>query len=155
MIGRPTLFTQQIADIICEETATSSKSLKTICALEGMPAVRTVLSWLSDGSKEDSKQESKDFLHNYARAKEEQADFLAEEIIEISDDGSNDYMTIVKGDLKYNVEDKEVTSRSKLRVDSRKWVASKLKPKKYGDKLDLNGDLNQTLIVKFQDDEKE
>jgi len=137
MTGRPRIFTREIAERICEETATSSKSLKSICEPEEMPSVRTVLSWLSDGSKEDAKPELKDFLHMYARAKEEQADFLAEEIIEIADDGTNDYMTITKGDASYNVEDKEVTNRSKLRVESRKWIASKLKPKKYGDKVDL------------------
>ena len=73
----------------------------------------------------------------YARAKELQADYLVEEMVEIADDGSNDYMTIVKGDMEYNVEDREVTSRSKLRVDTRKWIAAKLAPKKYSDKMDV------------------
>lgn len=136
--GRPSIFTQEIADKICEEIATSSKSLKTICGEEGMPSVRTVLSWLSQGDKEESKPEFKEFLHQYARAREEQADFLAEEILEIADDGSNDLMTITKGDASYETENKEVTNRSKLRVEARKWIASKLKPKKYSDKVDLN-----------------
>lgn len=103
-----------------------------------MPAVRTVLYWLAEAGKPDAKEELKTFLHQYAHAREAQADFMAEEIIEIADDGSNDYMTVVKGDQEYNIENKEVTNRSKLRVDARKWVASKLKPKKYGDKIDLN-----------------
>ena len=60
-----------------------------------------------------------------------------EEILEIADDGSNDLMTITKGDLSYEAENKEVTNRSRLRVDARKWIASKLKPKKYGDKVDM------------------
>jgi len=50
-------------------------------------------------------------------------------------------MTITKGDETYNVEDREVTNRSRLRVDSRKWLASKLNPKKYGDKLELDGNI--------------
>jgi hypothetical protein len=67
-------------------------------------------------------------------------------MIDIADDGSNDFMTITKGDISYEVENKEWTSRSKLRVETRKWAASKLKPKKYGEKLDLgfrgkNGEL--------------
>lgn len=118
-----------------------------------MPAVRTILSWLLDGEKEEGKQAHKDFLRSYVRAREEQADFLAEEILEIADDGSNDLMTITKGDASYETENKEVTNRSKLRVDARKWIASKLKPKKYGDKLDLNHEGGQTIVVKFQDDE--
>jgi hypothetical protein len=136
--GAPSIFTQEIADKICEELATSSKSLRTICKEDNMPSVRTVLYWLSQGEKEDAKPELRDFLHQYARAREAQADHLVEEIIEIADDGSNDLMTITKGDISYEQENKEVTNRSKLRVEARKWIASKLKPKKYGDKVDLN-----------------
>lgn len=143
--GRPTKFTQEIADTICEEIATSSKSLKTICAKDEMPAVRTVLSWLSEGEKPNANEDLRSFLHSYARAREAQADFLAEEILEIADDGSNDLMTVGKGDATYEVENKEVTNRSRLRVDARKWIASKLKPKKYSEKIDLN--VEQTIEV--------
>jgi hypothetical protein len=143
--GRPSKFTQEIADTICEEIATSSKSLKTICEKEGMPAVRTVLHWLSEGEKTGATEDLKLFLHSYTRARDAQADFLAEEILEIADDGSNDFMTITKGDKTYEVENKEVTNRSRLRVDARKWIASKLKPKKYSERIDLNVD--QTIEV--------
>lgn len=149
--GAPTIFSQDIADKICEEIATSSKSLKTICRPADMPAVRTVLKWLSEGDKEDGKPELKGFVHQYARAREEQADFLAEEIIEIADDGSNDLMTITKGDISYEQENKEVTNRSKLRVEARKWIASKLKPKKYADRIDHNIEGEQTIFVKYQE----
>lgn len=138
-MGAPSTFNKEIADKICDELATSSKSLRSICGEEGMPAVRTVLNWLSQGEKAESEDDSlKLFLHQYTRAREAQADFLAEEIIQIADDGANDLMTITKGDKSYEVENKEVTNRSRLRVDARKWIASKLKPKKYGDKLDLS-----------------
>jgi hypothetical protein len=97
--------------------------------MKDMPSVRTVLRWL---------REDKDgFCAQYARAKEEQADFMIEEMIEIADDGSNDLMTVQRGEDSYEMENKEVTGRSKLRVETRKWVASKLKPKKYGDKIDV------------------
>jgi hypothetical protein len=131
-------LTQEIADSICEQIATSSKSLRTICAEEGMPKVRTVLLWLSQGESENASEQLRLFLHQYMRAREAQADFLAEEILEIADDGSNDLMTITKGDITYEQENKEVTNRSRLRVDARKWIASKFKPKRYGDKVDLN-----------------
>jgi len=150
-MATPTKFNQDIAEKICEELSTSSKSLRTICKQDGMPTVRTVLSWLSEGDKEDGKPEFKAFLHQYARARENQADFLAEEIIEIADDGSNDLMTITKGDTSYEQENKEVTNRSKLRVDARKWIASKLKPKKYGDRIDHNHEGGQTIIVKHEE----
>jgi hypothetical protein len=132
MGGRPTKYNKTLALAICSETAISSKSLKTICE-ELDIHVKTVLTWLYDTDSPNHK----DFSAMYARAKEQQADFLAEEILAIADDGTNDFMTITKGDNTYNVEDKEWTSRSKLRVDSRKWIASKLKPKKYADKLDV------------------
>ena len=129
--GRPTKFTPELADLICSKIATSSRSLKTICDGEEMPAVRTVMYWLRDNA---------DFLQQYTRAKEDQADFLAEEMIDIADDGSNDFMTIQKGDASYEVENKEWTSRSKLRVETRKWIASKLKPKKYSERVDITTD---------------
>ena len=80
--GRPTEYSQEIADVICEEISTSNKSLKTICDDKYMPAVRTVLYWLNS---------NKDFLQQYTRAKEEQADFLAEEIIEIRTNDERKY----------------------------------------------------------------
>lgn len=126
--GRPSSYTQEIADKICDEIATSSRSIKTICDADDMPSSITVLKWLRDFP---------DFLSQYTRAKEMQADYLAEEMLDIADDGSNDFMTITKGDESYEVENKEWTSRSKLRVEARKWIASKLKPKKYGDKLEV------------------
>lgn len=139
--GRPTLYTDELAILICEKIATTSFSLRTICEEEGMPCVATILTWLKN---------KPEFLAQYTRAKEEQADYLIEEMIDIADDGSNDLMTIVKGDKYYEVENKEVTSRSKLRVETRKWIASKLKPKKYGEKIDVTTDgekLNQPLII--------
>lgn len=127
--GRPELFNQELADKVLEAIATSQKSLRTICSEEGMPSVTTVLKWL--------REDKNGFATQYARAKEEQADLLVEDMLDIADDGTNDFMTITKGDISYNVEDKEVTNRSKLRVETRKWIASKLKPKKYGEKIDL------------------
>lgn len=125
--GRPLAYTQDIADRICEQIATTSQSLRTICLNDDFPSVATILNWL--------KEDTEGFLAQYTRAKEMQADYLAEEMLDIADDGSNDFMTIVKGDKEYTVENKEFTNRSRLRVDTRKWIASKLKPKKYGDKV--------------------
>lgn len=126
-MGRKTKYNERKAVAICELIATTSRGMKSICEELGIP-VRTALDWLAGNTE---------FSQRYARAKELQADMMAEEIIEIADDGTNDYMTIVKGDVEYNVENKEVTNRSRLRVDARKWVAAKLKPKKYGDKVDV------------------
>lgn len=73
-----------------------------------------------------------DFREKYARARADQADFLAEEILQIADDGLNDTYTDEEGNVRTN---QDVIARSRLRVDSRKWYASKLLPKKYGDRV--------------------
>jgi len=140
--GRPEIFTEEIANYICLQISTTSKSLRTICKEDGMPCVATILNWLSEGDKPQGEEWAKRFLAQYARARDNQADFLAEEILEIADDGSNDLMTITKGDTSYEQENKEVTNRSKLRVDARKWISSKLKPKKYGDRVINDVNLN-------------
>lgn len=78
--------------------------------------------------------------NKYARAIQLRADKLAEEILEIADDSSNDTITKTYGDETVEVENREWVNRSKLRVDSRKWLMSKMAPKKYGDKLDITTD---------------
>lgn len=136
-LGRPSEFTQEIADEICAELATG-KSLRTVCAAEHLPSIKTIFNWFRTYPL---------FLQQYTRAKEEASDALIEEMIDIADDGSNDFMTITKGDISYEVENKEVTNRSRLRVDTRKWIASKLKPKKYGDKVDLTSGGDKIEVI--------
>jgi hypothetical protein len=97
-----------------------------------MPGKATVFRWL--GVHEA-------FRDQYARAREAQADTLADEMLDIADDGDNDWMER-KGEDGQSLgwrENGEAIGRSKLRLDTRKWIASKLKPKKYGDKLALGG----------------
>lgn len=94
-----------------------------------MPSVTTVMRWLGEES-------AADFREQYARARELQADKLAEEILAIADDGSNDTYKDEDGLPRV---DHDHIARSRLRVDSRKWLAGKLAPKKYGDKLAVGG----------------
>ena len=107
------------------------KSLRSILKASDMPSSRTFFKWIDD---------DKEKVKRYARAMEIRADSIFEDILEIADDGTNDFMTITKGDVEYNVEDREVTNRSRLRVDARKFFLSKVLSKKYGDKLDLTSD---------------
>jgi hypothetical protein len=79
-----------------------------------------------------------EFSQQYDKAKAESADSLAEEILDIADDGTNDWMERNgKDGEKQTVFNTEHVQRSRLRVDARKWIASKLKPKKYGDKTEV------------------
>ena len=107
---------------ICEQIA-MGKSVRKICEAEDMPAMSTIFLWLT-------KHES--FSEQYARARETQADVLFEEVLEIADDGSNDTYVDGEGNATTNYDH---IQRSRLRVDARKWMAGKLRPKKYGDKV--------------------
>lgn len=91
-----------------------------------MPGLSTVFRWLAENEL---------FRDNYARAREVQADVLADEILEIADEGRND--TYVDDEGRERT-DYDVVARSKLRVDARKWIASKLLPKKYGERQQVD-----------------
>ncbi|MBY3590602.1 terminase small subunit protein [Rhizobium bangladeshense] len=129
MTGRPTKFTQSLADIVCERIA-DGESLRSICRDETMPAKSTVLAWLADDEKAA-------FRTKYAQAREIQADGFVDEMVEIADDGSNDWMERNFGEETRWVENGEVLRRSQLRIATRQWIAEKLKPKKYGSKVEL------------------
>ncbi len=149
-VGRPSIYTPELADKICLRLA-QGESLKAICTDDEMPAATTVHQWVLEDKGADE-QGKGGFSNKYARARAIQAENMFDEILDIADDGTNDYMTITKGDMTYNVEDHEVTNRSRLRVDSRKWYLSKVLPKKYGDKLDLTsgGDKLPQPIINVQ-----
>lgn len=90
-------------------------------------------------------------MEQYARAKEIQAEGFAEELMDIADDGTNDWMEKLDKDGKPIgwMLNGEHVQRSKLRVDTRKWVASKLLAKKYGDKIqnEVSGEIGIKSIL--------
>lgn len=125
-------FSQDIADTICDRLA-NGESLRAICRDDEMPVQSTVFKWLDQQPA---------FAKQYARAREAQADTLADEILEIADDTSRDTIVTEKNGEQPN---SEWITRSRLRVDARKWLASKMAPKKYGEKLDLDATVNGKL----------
>ena len=127
MAGRPSTYTEAIAAEICDRLA-DGESLRSICRDKHMPDRNTVHDW---AFKDEA------FYRQYARARELQAETLVDEIIDISDDGTNDWMDRQNGDGQVidRVVDHEHITRSRLRIDSRKWFASKVLPKKYGEKV--------------------
>jgi hypothetical protein len=126
--GRPSAYTPSVAAAICEALA-DGISLRKLCAQPAMPSMTTVMRWLADEHKQE-------FRLHYAHAREAQADLLAAEILEIADDSSGDIIIDKDGNTRL---DREFVARARLRVDARKWLASKLAPKKYGDKLEHTG----------------
>lgn len=103
-------YSQELADEICDRIA-NGESLRSIVGDENMPASSSIFKWLG---------EHKSFAEQYARARETQADVIADEVLLIADT--------------------EIDSqKARVRIDARKWYAGKLQPKKYGEKLNLGG----------------
>lgn len=122
-MARPSDYTPEIAATICEHLS-DGKSLRQIERMDGMPHRNTVLRWLD---------KHEEFQGQYARAREAGLDAMGEEIQEIADNGTGDVWIDEDGVEHVN---SDVINRSRLRVDARKWIMSKLAPKKYGDKID-------------------
>lgn len=135
-VGRPSLYSLEVADAICERIV-EGESLRSICRDEAMPAISSVFKWLREHSQ---------FADQYAISKAEQAETLAEELIDISDEAEYENIE-VEGAIVGVRFDSTAVARNRLRVDTRKWIASKLKPKKYGDKVDLNHGGNVALSL--------
>lgn len=124
--GRPTKYSLGIALIICERLA-DGESLVSICKDPDMPKKTAVYEWLAA---------KKDFADMYARAREDQADSLADQIIALADEMPME-ITDEKGGTRF---DSAYVTWQKNRVDARKWVAAKLKPRKYSDRIAHVGD---------------
>lgn len=117
--GRPTTYTQEIADAICRRLA-EGETLRAICRDMGL-AIGTVLGWVRD--------DRDGFAERYARARDIGYEVMADELIDIADGGSDDWQ------------------RDRLRVDARKWLLAKALPKRFGDRVTLSGDAEAPLGV--------
>lgn len=113
-----------VQEEICRRVM-EGESVRSICSDEQMPAKSTVFAWLA---------QDVNFRQAYVLAKQILAEQYAEEIISISDDSTGDYVETDRG----MEVDRENVQRSRLRVDSRKWLAGKLAPKRYGDASTIN-----------------
>jgi hypothetical protein len=137
-MGRPSSFTQHIADLICVRIA-EGESLRKICEDDEMPERVTIYRWLAADP---------DFCNQYTRAREDQADTLADEIIAIADEQPEVIAVLDRhGALIEHKLDNAFLQWQKNRIDARKWTAMKLKPKKYGDRQILAGDSEAPLEV--------
>ncbi len=138
--GRPTKYTPELAALICKKVATSTCGLSKLCRMnDDIPEKSTINLW---------RWEYPDFSAQYAQAKLTQADLLAEECLEISDDASQDLDFDKDGNEILNT---EFVARARLRIDTRKWLASKLLPKQYGPHVpkEDNKDDNKSVLEKI------
>lgn len=142
--GAPSIYTQELADKICKSLA-SGMSLRRILKEDGMPQVSTVLNWALDSKHP--------FYSQYANARRVQAELYIDEVSDISDDSTNDYILTEKG-MVTNIEN---IQRARLRVDTRKWIACKVLPKIYGDKIqnEHSGSISLEQLVSGSTESKE
>lgn len=126
--GRPSIFSEELADLICSRLA-EGDSLRAICRDDDMPSVGTVCRWLTQNEA---------FQEQYTSAREIQAETFADELVLIADTPLIGTKTKTVGDKVETIEGDMIEHR-RLQVDTRKWVAARLLPKKYGDKLAVGG----------------
>ena len=130
-VGAPTTYNTHIAMVICMRIA-EGESLREIVKTDGMPDRTVVYDWLL---------RHPEFANQYTRAREEQADTLADEIIAIADEQPEVIAVVDKktGALIEHKLDGAFLQWQKNRIEARKWTAMKLKPKKYGDRMAVEG----------------
>lgn len=134
--GRPEKLTAELKAEVCTRIV-MGESIREICLSEHMPCEATV--WLAMAK-------DKEFSENYREAKNVQMDRMAEQLTDIADDGTNDWVEreIARGKV-ITVVDRECVERSKLRVHTRQWLMSKFLPKKFGDAVTLKGDKDNPI----------
>ena len=134
----PYVWTEAIETEIFERIA-KGQAIRNICKDDWLPTWPTVNKRLAADP---------DFVARYARAREDQADTIFEECLTIADSQEGDVI-LVDGVEQIN---HDVIGRAKLRIDTRKWMAAKLRPKVYGDKLELGGNVGLTVILESDAD---
>lgn len=140
--GRPTKYTNALAEEICAAISSSSQGIKVLCqANPHWPNKDTIFTWLKDNN---------DFSDQYARAKQTQIECVVDELLEIADDDSCDQVVGADGQVHFN---NQAIQRARLRIDTRKWLACKLVPKVYG-AFKHENITNLSVVEKLIDDLK-
>ena len=136
--GRPTTYTKEMGERICMLVATHDLSYKKLCEkYPDLPNESTMYQW---------KYYQKQFSENYLNARRQQCDLLVEEIDSLIDNTIERYADD-KGNLKI---DPPSASIAIAKANNRKWFASKLIPKVYGDKLELERKESENEYLKEQ-----
>jgi hypothetical protein len=138
--GRPTVFTPEITAIILQRIA-DGESVRAICRDDAMPSLSAFFRWVSENDK---------FREQYDAATDVRAEAIFEEALEIADTVLIGEKVKTSGEgesLKVETQTGDMVERARLKVDTRKWFLSKLKPKRYGERLDLNHSGNIDLSV--------
>lgn len=135
--GRPSTYNKEIGDLICTRLS-NGESLRSICKDEGMPERMVIMGWTD---------KFEEFKLQYLRARELQAESLVDDILEIADNVSDDDVYTDQGK---RIAHTEWIQRSKIKMDARIWLASKILPKRYGNKIEVDnkGEVGLNITVK-------
>lgn len=125
-MGRPAIYTDELAETFCQRIA-EGRSERSVCKDDDMPSHTTIQKW---------ERENPAFAAQYTRARDERAAFLAEEALSISDA------------LGHSPSSEQVQA-ARLQVDTRKWFASKLAPKRFGDRIQTDASVNANVTGDF------
>jgi hypothetical protein len=128
----------ELADQICDQLA-GGMTLRELCRAKAMPDERTVRRWALD--------DKEGFAEKYSRAREIGYQSMADEMLEIADDGSNDWMLRKESGKELHVLNGEHIQRSRPRLDTRKWLLSKALPKIYGDRLPVESNTEPQMVL--------
>lgn len=139
--GRPTLYTRELADEICRRLS-EGETLTSICSGPDMPSKAAVLLWV--------REDRDGFSDRYAHARDLQLDGIADEMLDLADDARNDWMERQSGDGTITVVDHEHVTRTKLRIETRKWLLVKLKPQRYGEKIEQTHKADDAFVALWQ-----
>lgn len=156
-MGRTPTYTQKHEIEICERIA-DGESLNSICSDDGMPGKSTVIAWLMETKQVEQENGEKisvlvraEFADHYARARLISYQLMADTLMDIADDGRNDYMErLAKNGEMEHVVDHEHIQRSRLRCDKRQWFLSKVLPKIYGDHVQVTQDVKVTGTIEHK-----
>lgn len=139
-IGRPTAYTKEYGDLICE-LLSQGQSLSRICKENNIPPRGTIYRWLLSDDPIHN-----DFRDSYALARRIGYECMADDIIDIADDGTNDWMENNNEENPGYIINGEALGRSRLRVDTRKWFMSKVLPK-FADKQEVNNGADMVSVL--------
>jgi len=146
--GRPTDYTLKLTDVICARLS-EGESMRSVCRDDSMPVLTTIFRWL---------REKPEFKQQYDIAKEESADSHADQMVDIADNEVSQPLIVEGKPLLVDgkpimIVDSVAVAHAKLRIDTRKWAASKLKPKKYGDKQILEATVTTRRADELTDEQ--
>lgn len=149
-LSTPRTYSEVVAARICERLATGRESLREICNDNGMPSPDRVMAWVEFPDEE----KRPGFVQRFIEARKIGWLLMGEDILDIADDNSNDIIKRKVRDRNGNIQEIDVENplniqRAKLKIETRKWLLSKVLPQVYGDKIEVKHDISEDMAARL------